>query len=262
MKTDIGVEGVLEQLLADRGDLIESERLIHCLDLTLLRDNTSTEALNQLKQQAMRHQVAAICVFKEQLPHFSEMNDIKRAAVVNFPHGTDSVKKSIEDLHYAQQLGAQEIDYVLPYQHYLAGQSKKALSSCAQVIQWCKEQNISIKIIIETGAFTDLEQLYTASAELIELEPDFLKTSTGTIQQGASYQAVFTLLNAIQDANTACGIKISGGVKTVEQAQNYAFLTQLFIHKPLDKSFFRIGASNLLNELITTLRFRNESYED
>ena len=78
----------------------------------------------------------------------------------------------------------------------------------------------------------------------------FLKTCTGKIPQGASLSALFTMLSAIKDSGKTCGIKVSGGVKTPRQAFNYAKLAELMMAKKIDKSWFRIGASSLLNELL------------
>jgi deoxyribose-phosphate aldolase len=131
----------------------------------------------------------------------------------------------------------------------LDGGKDDALTQCKAVIDLCKQEKRTLKIILETGAFSELQSIYEVSNQLIELGSIFLKTSTGKTPQGASLPAVFTILTAIKDSKAQCGIKISGGVKTPTQAINYAKLAELVLAKPIDKSWFRIGASSLLAEL-------------
>lgn len=245
---------VLELLLSAQAQpVISTERLIHSLDLTLLDKDASEESLSQLKYNACENQVAAICVYSKHLPIFQQIGAIELATVVNFPQGNEELNPVLEAIHDAIELNATEIDYVLPYQLYLEGRKDDALNQCQAVIDLCKQENRTLKIILETGAFSELQNIYEVSNQLIELGCNFLKTSTGKIPQGASLPAVFTILTAIKDSTLPCGIKISGGVKTPIQAVNYAKLAELILGKPIDKSWFRIGASSLLVELRNTL---------
>ena len=86
---------------------------------------------------------------------------------------------------------------------------------------------------------------------LFELSLDciFLKTSTGTTNQGATLPTLFTLLTAIKESKKLCGLKVSGGIKTAQQAFDFAQLAQLVLDKKIHKEWFRIGASTLLNKL-------------
>ena len=244
---------VFEQLLTNqRCESISNEQLISCIDLTLLKENASIESLQELKQQAQNHKIAAICVFKEQLPLFHNSKKLRLATVANFPGGAEGVDGSLRTIEQAIEQGAQEIDYVLPYQQYLTGDSKQALNKTSLITQYCKQHKLTLKIILETGAIPELSLIYQIARKLIDLGVDFLKTSTGKTHEGASLSAVFALLSAIKDSNINCGIKISGGVKTSNQAQCYARLASLVLTKPINKEWFRIGASSLLGELVKT----------
>lgn len=247
---------VLEQLLVKQSGSITNDELVRCIDLTLLDKSAGLESIIALNDKAIIKHVAAICVFSEQLPLILESNNPPfnkqplLATVINFPHGNDDIQRSLSDIDQAIEHGAQEIDYVFPYQDYLSGRIDKALKSCACVTQYCQERELTLKIIIESGVFSNMDTLYLAARSLIDMGVDFLKTSTGTIKQGACLGAAFTLLSAIKDARSECGIKISGGVKTPEQARNYARLAALMLDKPINKKWFRIGASSLLDHFI------------
>lgn len=224
--------------------------ILSLLDLTLLDSNATDESLAKLKKQA-ENGVAAICVFPQHLLHFQETANYRRATVVNFPSGQETLVKSLETIKIAQNYGVEEIDYVFPYTEYLKGNPKDALDQAEKVFNYCKENNLLSKVILETGAL-ELSVIYSLSKELIIRGCDFLKTSTGKITQGATPIAVVEMLKAIHEAHSNCGIKISGGIKTINDAATYIFLAELVMDTPLTKNSFRIGASSLINELIIT----------
>jgi deoxyribose-phosphate aldolase len=241
---------VLEHLLLKPSEIISNEQMLHCIDLTLLDQNASKESLVALGNLANTHQVAAVCVFSNDLTDFNLKKPIKLATVVNFPQGNEDVATCLTQIEHAIRNGVEEIDYVVPYSLYLEGKRNQALQHAKQIVGYCKERKLGLKIILETAAFSNLNILHELARELIEMKIDFLKTSTGKIKHGASLAAVFTLLSAIKDSGNTVGIKISGGIKTPLQARNYAHLSQLILQRPLNSSWFRIGASSLVEELI------------
>lgn len=246
------LNGLLEQLLLVPSEVISNEQLVHCLDLTFLTQDNQSEQLTILNNSANTHEVAAVCVYPKDLEHFKLKDGIKLATVVNFPQGNDNLTTCLAQIEQSLTHGAQEIDYVVPYSLYLEGKKYQALEHAEKIVQYCKEHKLCSKIILESGAFTDLEALYELANELIAMDVDFLKTSTGKIAQGASLSTVFTLLSAIKDSGKNTGIKVSGGIKTPFQAKNYAHLAQLVLNQKIDMHWFRIGASTLLDELLKT----------
>ena len=243
---------VLREFLAKPSETITNQQLISCVDLTLLNEQTSLDDLTTINHLANQHCVAAVCVFPKDLAHLKLSSTIDLATVINFPQANQQLNACIDQINFSMQNGANEIDYVVPFIDYLNGKKEQAIQHVAAIATYCKEQNLRLKIILETGAFSSLMTLHELALKLLALDIDFLKTSTGKTPQGATLPAVFTLLNAIKDSGRNCGIKVSGGVKTIEQAKNYAYLSQYFMDKAIDKNWFRIGASTLLEELIKT----------
>lgn len=224
---------------------------ISLIDLTLLDDNASGQALALLQDKACLYQVAAICVFPMALSEIKPNNSFKRATVVNFPHGQDPLEKTLLDIdQIISQHHPDEIDYVFPWNNYLNGLQTAALTHCQQAQALCKKNNTGFKVILETGAFPTPESVYQLSCELIAIGCDFLKTSTGKISTGATPLAAFSILKAIRDSDSTCGIKVSGGIKEPEQAFLYMNLAGYMLKRDLDNSWFRIGASSLLDTLI------------
>lgn len=229
---------------------INTDQLIQSIDLTLLKENSTDDELSQLNHLAQTNQVAAVCVFAQHLHHFNPAARFNLATVVNFPAGTDDVVTCLEDIDQAVTLGVKEIDYVLPYQMYLRDNKQQALNQCHVIAEHCKKHGLILKIILETGAFPEIQSIYQVSTELLTIGCDFLKTSTGKMTQGASLSAAFAMLSAIKASGKRCGVKISGGIKTPQQAQSYAYLAELMMGKKINKDWFRIGASSLIYELL------------
>lgn len=253
MSLETHLNNVFEHLIANESSSsITEEQLIRCIDLTLLNEHSSDEELLDLKNKAQCNKVAAVCVYTQHLHIFEPAAAYNLATVVNFPQGSEQTTVCLKQIEQALELGANEIDYVFPFSAYFEGYKKQALDQCIAITESCKEKSLTLKIILETGAFPDIQKIYQVSGELIAIGCDFLKTSTGKIAHGASLAAVFAILSAIKDSGASCGVKISGGVKTVQQARNYACLAELMMGKSIDKEWFRLGASTLLDQLLNS----------
>lgn len=218
------------------------EQILPLVDLTLLNLQATPEEIIQLSKAAHTQHVAAVCVFPQHLQYVKA--NIPRATVVNFPGGNHDHQQILHDMEHAiMDHQADEIDYVFAYPLYLAGQQAEALSRCREAYRLCHSQGRLFKVILETGALPSTDMIYQLSQEVIHAGCDMLKTSTGKISVGATLPAVFAMLNAIHDLQSTCGIKCSGGIKTTEQASRFIHLSQQVLGKPVDKTWFRIGAS-------------------
>jgi deoxyribose-phosphate aldolase len=226
---------------------LSSIKLSPFLDLTLLDEHASPKAIDDMVIKATQNQVAAVCVFPQHLDNISSKFHGKLATVINFPTGNESQHHLLSMLHDLARLKkVNEVDYVFPYPNYLSGKQHDALFYCNEIALVCRQYNLTFKVILETGALPSNELIYDLSCKVIQSGCDFLKTSTGKTTTGATIPAVSSMLNAIKDSQTECGIKISGGIRTREQALSYLQLTQNMINRPLDPSWFRIGTSSLL----------------
>ena len=83
---------------------------------------------------------------------------------------------------------------------------------------------------------------------------DFIKTSTGKGYPGATPEAVYTMCQAIKTYHSISGrkvgIKVSGGVRTAEDAvKYYTIVKETLGNDWLNKDLFRIGASSLVEDI-------------
>lgn len=233
------------------------ERLIRFIDLTSL-NSTDTEASIASfceKAQTPYGSVAAVCVY----PQFVRLaaaqfagTPIKTATVVNFPDGVSPLETVLIEMGRALQDGAQEIDVVFPYHRYLAGERQYVSS----FISACKAAcgNNVLKVILETGVLVDPVIIADASLDVITSGADFIKTSTGKVAEGATLEAAATMLLVIRHAEPQLkrhvGIKISGGIREIQQAAQYLELADRIMGRDwASPETFRIGASKLVDEL-------------
>ncbi|HRQ83240.1 MAG TPA: deoxyribose-phosphate aldolase, partial [Azospirillaceae bacterium] len=150
--------------------------------------------------------------------------------------------------------GADEIDVVAPWRRFLAGDAAfftEVLAACRAA---CGE-GVRLKVILESGAFDDAGALRAAADLALVAGADFLKTSTGKREPGATLDAMGVFYDAIRAAGRArdvrAGVKASGGVRTAEQAQ--AYLAQADARMGPNwaaPATFRFGASALLDGLL------------
>lgn len=241
-------EFIAAQLKPER--LMDPLEIISLLDLTLLDLNANPLSLHGLCQKAAQYQPAAICVYPEQLAYFSNLSTVNKASVINFPEGCDSFEHLQEQIHLAKENKACEIDYVCDYKRYLQGRREDCLKACLAVIEYCHALDLKIKVIIETGAFSSIEQIYDISLALCHLGADFIKSSTGKITKGIDLFTAVAMMSACADADKQTGLKFSGGIKTKTQAQQLITLTETILERSVSKDWFRIGASSLFDELI------------
>lgn len=230
---------------------MDPKKLIPLIDLTLLDlDATKIDILTCVTKAA-QHNVAAVCVFPQHLTFIPSIVPVPRATVVNFPTGNESHEHVLQEIERAiVHNRVNEIDYVFPYQAYLAGDKNSALSFCLTAYQLCQQHCVLFKVILETGALPSSQLIYQLSLDVINNGCDFIKTSTGKISQGASIPAATAMLSAIIDSQQSCGIKLSGGIKTIEDALSYVNLAERMTGKTVNKEWFRIGASSLLDEIV------------
>ena len=240
-------------------------KLINLLDLTKLKLNDSLKDLENFIESGFTNfgNVAAFCIEKDSIRFCKEMlnlkknNFIKVATVVNFPNGDLSENEIIDEIKFSINEGADEIDFVWPYEEYLNGNSLKVEKILKKVRMLTK--NHVLKIIIESGVFEDNFSLYNAVNFIIKNgNPDFLKTSTGKIPKGATLESAAIILYSIKNIKTNIynniGLKVSGGIRDVNSALQYLELIEnIFDSNWISNKNFRIGASSLLNNILNKI---------
>ena len=235
------------------------------LDLTTLEAKDTPGKVRQLCLKAIRpHEllpeipsVAAVCVYPNLVRVAKETlgnSGVKVAAVATaFPSGMSSRKVKLEETRWAVGEGADEIDMVISRGKFLQGEYGFVFDEIAAVKEACG--NAHLKVILETGELSTLDNVRRASDLAMHAGADFIKTSTGKVQPAATLPVTLVMLEAIRDYYYATGKKIgmkpAGGIATAKLALQYLVVVRETLGQAwLNPDLFRFGASSLANDLL------------
>lgn len=236
-----------------------ARRALKLLDLTDLAETCTDQAVDALCAKALdpRGPVAAVCLWPQFVSRARERlkgSAVGIATVINFPAGREDVERAIEDAEEALRDGATEVDLVMPYGAVLRGEpgpAREMIEGVRDVV----DQGRILKVILETGALGSDNAIASASRIAIEAGADFLKTSTGKTPVSAMPKAVEAMLRAIAASGRPVGIKPSGGLRTLADAEPYLALADRIMGPDwATPKSFRFGASaGLFDALIAAL---------
>jgi redox-sensing transcriptional repressor len=144
--------------------------------------------------------------------------------------------------------GVDEVDVVAPWRSVLEGDDEALARLVAATAEACGDR--TLKVILETGSHPDPVTTRAMADAALIAGAFFLKTSTGKYGPGADLGSARVLLEAVRDFG-AGGVKVSGGVRTAEQADDYLRLAAALLgEEEVTPERFRIGASSLLDALL------------
>lgn len=239
-----------------------ARRALALLDLTDLSDNADEAGLAALCARAVGAPgpVAAICIWPRFVAQARTMlgtSPVRIATVVNFPSGDASIREVERWVEAALNARADEIDLVMPWKAFLDGDTQKASLMIKTVRSQCGDVP-TLKVILETGEYPNLDRVREASELAITAGADFIKTSTGKTAHSASLEAARVMLKVISiraaGRDNALGLKPSGGIRTLADAEAYLSLADAIMgpHWATPETF-RFGASGLHQVLVDAI---------
>ncbi|MFI5238888.1 MAG: deoxyribose-phosphate aldolase, partial [Gemmatimonadales bacterium] len=144
--------------------------------------------------------VAAVCIYpsliKEARKHLAD-SPIKIASVATaFPSGQSSLKVRLQEVKYAVNAGADEIDMVINRGLFLAGEYDAVQDEIAAVVE--ATGDATLKVILEVSELETYDSIRAASFIAMQvLRPgDFIKTSTGKASGSATLANTQVMLEA------------------------------------------------------------------
>ena len=216
------------------------EQLNKYIDHTVLKPTTSNADIEKLCNEAITYDFVAVCVpqsYVKKAHQLLEHSATQVATVIGFPFGYNTINTKLLEIETALNDGADEIDIVQNLTAVVNNDweyIEQEIKLCTQLVH---QSNKKIKVIIESGILSD-EQIIHSTEICNKYDVDFVKTSTGYAEVGATAHAVALMKAHISKPHI--GIKASGGVRTLAFAEE---LIQL--------GATRIGTSsgiNLVNE--------------
>jgi deoxyribose-phosphate aldolase len=242
--------------------------VLNMIDLTTLEGKDTEGKVKQMCYKAAHlHDalpglptVAAVCVYPSMVKVAKksvEGTGVKVASVSTaFPSGQAPRKVKLDDTRFAVESGADEIDMVISRGEFLKGNYSCVFDEIAAIKEACGEARL--KVILETGELSTLDNVRRASDIAMYAGADFIKTSTGKISPAATMPVVLCMLEAIRDfyykTGTMVGMKPAGGISTAKAALHYLVMVKETLGNDwLNNHWFRFGASSLANDVLMQL---------
>src|SRR6478609_3087876 len=188
------------------------------IDHTLLKPTAMIPEIKQLCEDAIAYEFAAVCVPPVLVNTARESiagRAVKLATVIGFPFGYSVPKAKLTEVQQAIKDGAEELDIVINIAALKNGAWNFLQAEMPPLVDYIHEQDAILKVIIESGILTR-DEILRCCELYAPLKVDFLKTSTGYAEKGASVEAV-ELMRANLPFNIR--IKASGGIRTYKFAR-------------------------------------------
>ena len=202
------------------------------IDHTVLKPTTLVADVEKLCREAIDNGFAAVCVpplFVKKAKELTMGSSVKVATVIGFPFGYSAIEAKLAETLLAIVDGADELDMVINISAVKNNDWQFLASEINHIMPIIRGKGKVIKVIIESGILTDEEiikccDIYGAAGV------DFMKTSTGYAEKGATVEAVKLMRKHLADA---IKIKASGGIKS------YSFAKEL-----IEAGADRLGCSS------------------
>jgi deoxyribose-phosphate aldolase len=242
-----------------------AQRVLPLIDLTNLDEAADDAAVERLCRDARTPfgPVAAVCVFPRFVALARERlaaSAVRVAAVANFPAGAPDLEAAVAEVEAIVASGADEVDLVFPWRAFLAADREAGKRMVRAARQACRRRPggaALLKVILETGQLGDAATIRAAAGDAIDAGADFVKTSTGKTEPGASLPAAQAMLEAIKAARQRriwAGFKASGGIRTLADATPYLGLADRLLGSEfVGPATFRFGASRLLDDVLRAI---------
>ena len=201
------------------------------IDHTILKPTCLVADIQKLCAEAKQYDFAAVCVppnFVKLAKELVEGSTVQVATVIGFPFGYSATEAKIAEMILAMVDGADELDVVANISAIKNGDWMAIADEINHIMPIVRSKGKKIKVIIESGVLTDEEIIKCCDIYGVA-GIDYLKTSTGYAEKGASVEAVQLFRKHLPEA---VQIKASGGIR------DYATAKQM-----IDAGATRIGCS-------------------
>jgi deoxyribose-phosphate aldolase len=188
------------------------------IDHTTLKNVTTIAEIDRVCQEAMAYGFAAVCVppyYVQDAKKILESAPVKLCTVIGFPFGYHHYKTKKEEARIALEEGADELDMVMNLAAFRSNDLAYVETEAGEIAGLTKTAGKTLKVIIESGILTP-EEIIKCCELYQHYAVQFLKTSTGYAEKGATVDAVRLMRRHLPEQ---IQIKASGGVKTPEFAR-------------------------------------------
>lgn len=250
--------------------------IFSCIEITSLKVTDSEDSILKLTEKINKFaeknkdfpQPAAICIYPRFASIVSQSLEADNVAVTcvcgGFPSSQTFPEVKTVETALALKDGATEIDTVLPVGYFLSGDYEQVSDEIEEIKAVCGDET-TLKVILETGALQTAVNVKKAALMAMYSGADFIKSSTGKVEPGATPAAVYMMCKAIKEyheqTGRKVGIKVAGGIRTFDDAVKYYTIVKEVLGKEwLTPNWLRFGASSLANNLLSDIKGEKVKY--
>jgi deoxyribose-phosphate aldolase len=202
------------------------------IDHSVLKPTTTLSDIERVCDEAVEYGFAAVCIpplYVKKAKEYLVTSTVKVATVIGFPFGYSAIEAKVAEIVLAIIDGVDELDMVINISAIKNNDWQFLANEINTIMPVIKNRHKVIKVIIESGILTD-DEIIKCCTIYNAAQVDFMKTSTGYAEKGATVEAVKLMRDHLSDS---IQIKASGGIKT------YAFAKEL-----VDAGATRLGCSS------------------
>ena len=192
--------------------------LAKMIDHTSVTPTATEDDVAKLCKEAEKYRFGSVCVnpmYVSLATQLLKETDVKVCSSVGFPFGVTLPEVKAFEAMRALENGACEIDMVINIGALKSKDYEVVKRDIEAVVDVKRYQNdVVVKVIIETGCLTDEEKMMACKLAK-EAGADFVKTSTGFIKGGATVEDVRLMRETVGED---MGVKAAGGIRTFKQA--------------------------------------------
>jgi deoxyribose-phosphate aldolase len=188
------------------------------IEHTLLSPVLGYGDIDQLVAEARQHLFKGVCVppyWVEKTKRDLRDLPLSVVTVIGFPLGYQRSATKRQEMETAIKDGADELDLVMCLSAFKSRAYDWVKIELAQMAKLAHEHEKILKVIIET-AYLDTDEIRKACELCTQTGVDYVKTSTGFAPKGAQVEDIALMRQCLPES---VGIKASGGIKTLAQAQ-------------------------------------------
>lgn len=198
---------------------MDIKNILRKVDHTNLNKNAVWEDIKSVVDDGIKYETASVCIppcFVKDAVRYAESR-VKICTVIGFPNGYNKTSVKCFEAEEAVKDGADEIDMViniglLKEERYdeVSNEINLVKKSCGGKI---------LKVIIETCLLSE-DEIIKMCEIISDSDADFIKTSTGFSERGASFHDIEIMKRYIKGKK----IKAAGGISSVDDAEKFIAL--------------------------------------
>ncbi|GBG94185.1 deoxyribose-phosphate aldolase [Ligilactobacillus salitolerans] len=182
------------------------------IDHTNLHADASFDNMVKLCDEAKQYHFKMVAINQTQTATCARLlkdSPVHTGAAISFPLGQTTLRAKSFEVHDAIEKGADEIDYVVNLTAVKNGDFDHVKTEMQTLVSLCHDRNVLCKVIFENCYLTK-DEIKKLAQIAKQVQPDFIKTSTGFGSGGATVADVKLMKETVGDT---VRVKAAGGIR-------------------------------------------------